>query len=51
MRLYCTKAEAKRIVSAILATTDMNEKDMKLVTRIEQCMDAQKPYNNPPDEN
>ena len=50
MRLYLTKAEAKRILSAILQTTDMDAKDMKLVTRIERCMDAQKPYDNPPDE-
>lgn len=50
MRLYLTKAEAKRIVSAIYQTTDMSEKDMKLVTRIERCMEVQKPVHNPPDE-
>ena len=49
MRLYLTKAEAQRIVSAILQTTDMSEKDIKLITRIERCMATQKPVN-PPDE-
>ena len=50
MRLYLTKAEAKRIIQSILLTTDMSEKDMKIVTRIERCMETQKPIHNPPDE-
>ena len=51
MRLYLTKAEAKRIIQAILLTTDMNVKDIKLVTRIERCLETQKPVPTPPDEN
>lgn len=54
MRLYLTKAEATRIVQALSQTTDMNEKDMKLIDRIEHCLEIQKPFPkpelNPPDE-
>lgn len=48
MRLYLSKDEAKRIISALLATTEWKPADIKLVTRIERCMQHQKP--NPPDE-
>ena len=50
MRLFLTKEEATRIISAIHQTTDLSEKDMKLLTRIERCMEFQKPVPNPPDE-
>ena len=51
MRLYLTKAEAQRIVSALLTAPGQEPVDLKLVERIEGCMEQQKPFpKNPPDE-
>lgn len=54
MRLYLTKEEAKRLLWALMKETDLSEKDVKLINRIEHCLEIQKPIPkpelNPPDE-
>lgn len=52
MRLYCTKDEAERLVSALRTAPGQEEIDLILIERIEKCMEEQKPHakKNPPDE-
>ena len=51
MRLYCTKKEAERIVSALKTAPGQELIDLMLIERIERCMTEQKPHEkNPPDE-